>query len=60
MPEDIAKINDVIYELLDNSEKYHKEIDCIRREERYNYGFAAEAGAKYLLSRLVKKKRRND
>ena len=60
MPEDIVKINDVIYELLDNSERYRKEIDCIRREERYNYGFAAEAGAKYIIKQLVNKSKRNN
>lgn len=54
MPEEISNINDIIYELLDNAEKYSEEIDRIRREERYNYGYAAEAGARYLLKQLVK------
>lgn len=60
MPEDIDYINDVIHDLLARTGEYHEIIDKIRREERYNYGVAAEAGARYILKRLINCKRRQD
>lgn len=55
MPEDIQRINGIIQDLLDRSDEYHEIIDKIRREERYNYGCAAEAGARYIIKRLISK-----
>lgn len=56
MPNEIESINNVILDLLNNSDRYREEIDKIRRQERYNYGCAAEAGGKYILKQLTSKK----
>ena len=55
MPNEIDNINNVIFDLLNNSDRYCEEIDRIRRQERYNYGCAAEAGGKYILQQLISK-----
>lgn len=60
MPDEIESINDVIWDLLYNSDQYREVIDKIRREERYNYGCAAEAGGKYIINSLISKRRRRD
>jgi YidC/Oxa1 family membrane protein insertase len=58
MPDEIPNINEVISDLLARADEYHEVIDQIRRQEIYNFGYAAEAGAKYLISSMITKKTR--
>ena len=55
MPEEIDSINTVINDLLNNADKYKGDIEIIRKQERYNFGCAAEFGGKYILKQLTNK-----
>ena len=56
MPENLDEIDGTVKQLLTSKEQYKKQIERIRAEERYNFGCAAEAGAKDLITRLTKGK----
>lgn len=54
-PERLDDIAGTAAELLASGEAYRAEIETIRRQERYNLGCAAQAGAADILERLKKR-----
>ena len=47
----------IVKELIDNTDKYKKQISDYFETYTYNHGTAAEQGAKYILKSLVEKKK---
>lgn len=53
--EDLNRIAEAVKMLLNSGKEYESRIDIIRREERYHFGCAAQAGAKDIISRFQNK-----
>lgn len=50
-----AKINKVVTKLLNNSQKYQKQIAALKQKYVYNLGNSAEVGAEYIIERVQAK-----
>lgn len=53
----IDKVHETVLELFQNSQQYRLQIEDLLQEAVFNIGHSGEVGGKYLLSRLVAKKR---
>lgn len=56
-PEELGHVGSVVEQLLSSGEVYHSEIEKIRREERYHFGYAAQVGASDILTQLRKRQK---
>jgi len=54
LPENLDQIAVTVGQLLASQEAYRGEIETVRRQERYNFGCAAQAGAADILAQLRK------
>lgn len=54
--ENLGRVAEAAKTLLSSKGEYEKAIDQIRREERFNFGCAAQVGAKDILSQLTGKR----
>ncbi len=56
--DEISRIGEVAAELIENQAEYAPKIDAEKREYFYNLGSSGDAAADYIISRLVKKKKK--
>lgn len=56
--EDVAHADEYARRLFDNAAEYEKRISDVFSAFVYNHGHAAEAGAKYILSSLIEKRKK--
>jgi len=54
-PNDLSKVDKTVDYLLNNSDKYKKDIDKVLHEYFYNIGTSGEVGAKYIIECVQKK-----
>ncbi|MCL2819414.1 MAG: membrane protein insertase YidC [Oscillospiraceae bacterium] len=55
-PEELGDTQNIVRELLDNSDKYKTAIEEIISEYMYNTGNAAETGGKYIIDEIIKRR----
>ena len=57
--DELDEIGNRVAELLENSEEYKQRITDVFEAHLFNHGKAADAGAKYILSRLIEKNQKD-
>ncbi len=55
-PDELDRVRDTVAELIENTPTYRERIDARFATLIYNHGHAGEAGARYILSSLMKKR----
>ncbi len=59
-PADLTGLDEIINELLNNTEKYADMIEKIRNKYIANFGHSGEVGGKYILDKLLYRQKKNN